>query len=548
VVRSGAVSADSGQLPRDDPFEFPERLGRYELLVPIASGGMAVVYLARSTGVGGFEREVAVKLIHAHLRDDPDFVTAILDEARLAGRIRHPNVVPVVDVGDDVSGAFIVMDYVEGDALSSIVRGLRARSDRVPLEIALRILDDTLRGLHAAHELTDADGVLLNVVHRDVTPHNILVGLDGVTRLTDFGIAKAAARLGNTSSGRVKGKIAYMSPEQARGQELDRTCDVWAAGVVAWELFAGRRLYDGANDAAVLMRVLEERPPLLHQSIKGIPPALDEALALALTVDAGKRYPSAEAFSCALAEMARGAGLAAADPRDVGRYLAPLVAPKLEQRRAKAREILRQRTPESSRSAVSAGTPGTAADGDGATIRELPSRPGSGSSSRARRADAARRSAAPESETVVGTTEELSASVPRQKRRPPWLVIGAAVALLLGVVGLASGVGRRNEPAGADETAQKAASTARLDPPPAPTVDRTPPPPSAEAVVAPEPGAQSARPEPSPSTRSAPGTSPRKSASKSGSAGTPLGNPYGAPLGNPYGAPKRPLTNPYGKR
>src|SRR5262245_34519927 len=214
---------------------FPERLGRYEVLLPIASGGMATVYLACSTGMAGFEREVALKLTHAHLRDSPEFVTALIDEARLAGRIRHPNVVSVLDVAEDPEGLFIIMDYIEGESLAGLQRILRKRDIRMPLDVALRILDDILEGLHAAHELTENDGSPMHLVHRDVTPHNVLVGLDGISRLTDFGVAKAVTRLTQTASGLVKGKVAYMAPEQAEGTELDRRCDVWAAGVVAWE-------------------------------------------------------------------------------------------------------------------------------------------------------------------------------------------------------------------------------------------------------------------------------------------------------------------------
>src|SRR5580704_13773364 len=189
---------------------------------------MATVYLARTVGPGGFTTEVALKLTHAHLRENPEFSHDLLEEAKLVARIRHHNVVPVIDVGEDPRGIYLVMEYVEGDSLAGLFK--RAGSTRpIPLAIAARFMLDALEGLHAAHELRDEAGQLLGLVHRDFTPHNILIGTDGVARLADFGIAKAATRLGNTRMGMVKGKIAYMPPEQAKGLTLDRRCDVWAA-------------------------------------------------------------------------------------------------------------------------------------------------------------------------------------------------------------------------------------------------------------------------------------------------------------------------------
>src|SRR5688500_10982917 len=159
----------------------PERIGRYELLLPIGSGGMATVFLARASGVGGFERDVALKIIPAHLRADEDSKLHLLDEARLAARIRHPNVVPVIEVGDDPFGVYLVMDYVEGDSLAGVMRITKGQNERLPLSHVARILSDTLAGLHAAHELCGESGKPLGLVHRDYTPQNILVGIDGVS-------------------------------------------------------------------------------------------------------------------------------------------------------------------------------------------------------------------------------------------------------------------------------------------------------------------------------------------------------------------------------
>jgi serine/threonine-protein kinase len=300
---------------------------------------MATVYLARSTGMAGFEREVALKLTHGHLLHNPEFVTALMDEARLAGRIRHPNVVSVHDVGEDGDRVYIVMDYVEGDSLAGLQRKIKKRDALVPLPVALRILDDVLLGLHAAHELTDTDGSSMNVVHRDVTPHNILLGVDGVSRLTDFGVAKAASRLTNTATGLVKGKIAYLAPEQARGQRIDRTCDVWAAGVVAWELFSGMRLHEGLNDAALMLKIVREPPMRLSHLRSDLPKPLDEAVAGALTLDPRRRHPSAEAFADALVKAAASVGIARADARDVRDFILPMVEKELESRKAKVTRL-----------------------------------------------------------------------------------------------------------------------------------------------------------------------------------------------------------------
>jgi eukaryotic-like serine/threonine-protein kinase len=320
---------------------FPERVGKYELLLPLGTGGTATVYLARTRGVAGFEREVALKLVHAHLRSDEESRLHLLEEARLAARIRHPNVVPVTEVDADACGVFLVMDYVEGEALSGLVRLLRERNHRLPPRLVARIMNDALAGLHAAHDLRDVQGQLVGLVHRDFSPQNILIGIEGVTRLADFGVAKAASRTVRTKTGLVKGKVAYMSPEQARGHKVDRRCDVWAAGVVVWELVTGRKLYDHEDDVATLLSVVTEEPPRLASVMQGVPPALDEAVAHALTSDVGNRCPSAEAFRCMLESawdecggMATNAELAA--------FVRQTVGHKLSERRALA---ARGRTP-----------------------------------------------------------------------------------------------------------------------------------------------------------------------------------------------------------
>jgi eukaryotic-like serine/threonine-protein kinase len=326
---------------------FPRSVGAYELILPIASGGMGTVYLARKRGPGGFEREVALKLTHSFLRDQSEFAAQLIEEAKIASRIVHPNVVQVLDVEDDVYGVFLVMQYVEGDTLGGLMQHALNQGQPVPADIAMRVLCDALTGLHAAHELKDADGQSLRIVHRDFTPQNILVGTDGVSRLTDFGVAKAATRAGGTRTGIVKGKTAYMSPEQVRALPLDRRCDVWSAGIIAWELFAGRRLRDmGSDPAALLLRIATEPVDRLSSARPDIPPAVDEAVAWALAHQRERRCPTAEQFRDRLltAWGERGAPAAASDVAD---HVQVVAGDALTERRAQAANA-RKRMPSTS--------------------------------------------------------------------------------------------------------------------------------------------------------------------------------------------------------
>jgi eukaryotic-like serine/threonine-protein kinase len=320
----------------------PPRVGRYDILLPIASGGMATVYLARSRGARGFERQVALKLTHAHLLEDNEFASLALDEAKLASRIRHRNVVTIVDVGDDPLGLFLVMEYIEGDTLAGLLR--RAATTKVPMpaRIGARILLDTLAGLHAAHELRDDGGSPLGVVHRDVSPQNVLVGLDGVAQLSDFGIAKAANRTGHTATGVVKGKVSYMAPEQAKGLPIDRRADVWSAGVVAWELLAQRKLYPSGDGVATLLKVVHDVPPLLRTVRPEIVPEVEAVVAEALSPDVEKRTPSAAAFA---RQLSNAFGLMGrmAEPEEVAAYVEDVAGPKLAARRAQVKNALRLR-------------------------------------------------------------------------------------------------------------------------------------------------------------------------------------------------------------
>ncbi|MSP23854.1 MAG: hypothetical protein EXR75_01555 [Myxococcales bacterium] len=294
MTRTDLAAAPKGSLI------LPATLGRYQLFMEIARGGMATVYLARMLGKAGFERLVAVKVLHEHLASDAEFVKMFLDEARIAARIQHPNVVDVFDV-DALNGSLIiVMSYVEGAALSRLVQAPRAGVEPLAIGFVLRVLHDALRGLHAAHGLRDGSGQLVNVIHRDVSPQNILVGADGVARVTDFGIAKAHGRLSETRHDVLKGKLRYLAPEQLTRAKLDRRADVFAAGAVLWEALVGRALLDGGSDAEIVGALLAgkfERPSKYRRDI---PPALDAIVMRALERDVSLRYASAAELADAI--------------------------------------------------------------------------------------------------------------------------------------------------------------------------------------------------------------------------------------------------------
>lgn len=279
-------------------------VGRYRLFERIASGGMASVHLGRLVGAAGFTRTVAIKRMHEHLSSDPDFIAMFTQEARLASRIRHPNVVATLDVVVEHGDLFLVMDYVHGESLSGIVRASTAKSERIPPALAVTLVVGVLHGLHAAHEATSDDGLPLAIVHRDVSPQNILVGVDGVPRVLDFGIAKASATAVSTRDGHVKGKAAYMAPEQLDDRaKVDRRTDVYAAGIVLWELLTGRRLFQGDSPAAVVTAVLSADIPSPRALCTDVPPELERIVLRALERDPQARFSTAREMAIALEEL-----------------------------------------------------------------------------------------------------------------------------------------------------------------------------------------------------------------------------------------------------
>lgn len=322
-----------GESPQSSHAALPRPLGRYVLYDEIAAGGMAAVHVARLHGAVGFSRIVAIKRLHARRARDPYFVRMFLEEARIASRVKHPNVVSTFDFVADESEVFLVMEYVNGESLEKIMGGLPAP---MPAPVAVSILCGVLEGLHAAHEATSDSGEPLLVVHRDVSPHNVLVGSDGVARLFDFGIAKAIDSAEDTREGVVKGKVAYMAPEQVRGA-IDRRSDVYAAGVMLWELLVSRRRHAGeANDQLFLKLARNELAPPAAPStlVADLPAGLDDVVARATAPDPNARFSTAREMALALE-----AAMLPAPAREVAHWLRDVANVRLSQLSAIERQI-----------------------------------------------------------------------------------------------------------------------------------------------------------------------------------------------------------------
>jgi serine/threonine-protein kinase len=267
--------------------------------------------------VAGIPRPVALKLLHPHLQERL-WSEQFAEEARITAAIRHPNVVQLIELGEHQGSTFLVMEYVDGANLADVLERATATGSGLPLRIAGRVLADALAGLAAAHDARDADGVPLSLVHRDMSLQNILVGRDGVTRITDFGIARSGSE-GNTDTGTVKGKLRYMSPEQATASPIDRRSDVWSMGIVAWELLASRRMYGAASDAEILRELLTRAPPSLS-GVAAVPEPIAATVAMASSRDPAQRFSSALDFRCALLDGFKPLG-GVADSEEVAEYV-----------------------------------------------------------------------------------------------------------------------------------------------------------------------------------------------------------------------------------
>jgi len=312
-------------------------VGRYVLYDEIAAGGMATVHIGRLVGAVGFSRSVAIKRLHAQFARDPEFVNMFLEEARLTSRVRHPNVVPVLDVESTGNELFLVMEFIQGETLSRLTRVDKQRSRIVPMPIALAIAADLLNGLHAAHEAHDENGNPMQIVHRDISPHNVMVGSDGIGRVLDFGIAKASSSAQSTREGEVKGKFAYMSPEQLSSVPVDRRADIFAATIVLWEMLTGRRLFSANDPAGIVGKVLSSRIQPPSERIGGLPPALDALVMRGLERNRYQRFATA-------AEMARAiesVGVPLASRSEVATWVKRIAGDTLKRRAKRLAQIER---------------------------------------------------------------------------------------------------------------------------------------------------------------------------------------------------------------
>jgi len=313
----------------------PVVVGRYILHAPIARGGMATIHLARLLGAEGFSRMVAVKRLHPQFAEDPDFLAMFLDEARIASKVHHPNVVPVLDVVHTGAEVLLVQEYVHGLPLDKLLRAARDAHVVLPVGVVVAIAAEMLAGLFAAHEARDEMGESLDIVHRDVSPQNVIVGVDGIARLLDFGVAKATLNVHVTRAGTFKGKLAYTSPEQLRGVVTHLT-DLYAAGVVIWEALAGQRMHAGRGEAEICAAVAAGKVPALTEVIEEAGVGDDrwaELVRLAPVVARGTafkledRWPTARAMAEALVAAAP-----AATAAEVSRWVKQLGRAYLEGR------------------------------------------------------------------------------------------------------------------------------------------------------------------------------------------------------------------------
>ncbi len=309
-------------------------LGRYALYGEIAAGGMATVHYGRLLGSVGFSRTVAIKRLHPHLARDPDFVKMFLSEAKLAARVRHPNVVPTLDVVELEGEILLVMEYVEGESLSRLVRVAHREKKPIPPRVVCGIMCNVLEGLHAAHEATSEKGVPLGIVHRDVSPQNVLVGVDGVARVLDFGVAKATSRASETRNEHIKGKISYMAPEQLARGAIDRRTDIFSASVVLWQALTGEKLFNGEDVATLVSVIVSDpiRPP--SELNPAVSPELDAVVMRGLDRDQEARWATARDMALALEKACP-----PAPPREIGQLVTDVCGDAIDYRAALVAEI-----------------------------------------------------------------------------------------------------------------------------------------------------------------------------------------------------------------
>src|SRR5277367_4693780 len=313
-------------------------LGRYELLLPIAQGGMATVWAARQKGSRGFSKTVAIKTMLPALSEDPQFEQMFLDEAALAAKIHHPNVAEILDLGEQDEILYIVMEWVDGEALSVLHKATRKSQAQLPTRLSMKIAMQACAALHAAHELRDENDVPLMLVHRDVSPQNILCTYDGIVKLVDFGVAKATGRAGGeTSAGQLKGKVPYMSPEQARGGNVDRRTDIFAMGIVLYKLTTGLHPFLGENDLVTMRNIITR--PLLPPRVKNptFPQEVEQILIKCLQKDPDKRYQTMAELGQAVERVLAAMGSSGLGDDDLGTYVRGVMGDRGAKRRTAVR-------------------------------------------------------------------------------------------------------------------------------------------------------------------------------------------------------------------
>ncbi|MCC6558436.1 MAG: serine/threonine protein kinase [Polyangiaceae bacterium] len=309
-----------------------DTLGRYEILMQIARGGMAAVWAARMVGSRGFQKLVAIKTMLPDLSDDPDFEAMFLDEARLAARIRHPHAVEIVDLGDEDGCLYIVMEWIDGETIFTLNKHAKTKGG-VPLPILLRIASSACAGLHAAHELRDDKGQLVNLVHRDISPQNVMVSLNGIVKLVDFGVAKAAGRAYETRvAGIMKGKVPYLSPEQLTTGKVDRRADIFGLGILIYAMASGFHPFRGETDAKTMENICTRAHVPLRELVPSIPADLEAAVDRCLAKDPTDRWPDCAALQRALDLISSSIGPPVTDG-DVARFVRSTLGDVIEERR-----------------------------------------------------------------------------------------------------------------------------------------------------------------------------------------------------------------------
>jgi len=406
------------------------RLGKYQLLRRIATGGMAEIFLARAQAIHGFEKQVVLKRILPQHASSDDFIRMFLAEARLAATLHHPNIVQVYDIGEEAGTYFFTMEYIQGQDLRRLVRAARRKQTPIPLAHILHIIMGMAGGLHHAHEKVGTDGRPLGIVHRDVSPSNVLVTYEGDVKVVDFGIAKAAAAQVSTIAGTLKGKIPYMSPEQCRGEAVDRRSDIFSIGTLLWELTTGKRLFAGENEFAILNRVAKADVPPPSSVRPEYPPELEAIVMRALSVNPEDRYATAIDLQIDLEDFAREARLPVSSAR-MGRFMRELFDEELK---AAAAEL----------------SMAPASDVPGGTMIVSPSSPPEGISDLT--PSEVRLHAEPTPGLVVeeGSGTDISFAGPPPARRSPAVALGAGFLLTLGLGGglfMAFGGGEDETPA-----------------------------------------------------------------------------------------------------